>query len=287
MGKLINRVASLIIGDALYEGPRVVDGRYVEGLRFQFTVTRTSKPEPDTLELTLSNLAPETRARIQKGTRIILNAGYADSVTALFVGHVRRHKSKREGSSMVTQLKCGDGDAAYSEASTSVSLAKGATLAQAVTTMADAMGVDATEALARVQKGDIPPQARTYSRGFAANGKASVVLTKMLDRAGLSWTMQNGKLVVLGPNEVVPGQAVLLRYDTGLVESPEPNDSQEDKGPPTTSIRALLQGAILPGVALDVRSEFVTGLFRAQAVRHSGDTHGTTEWYSDIEATAL
>ena len=186
-------------------------------------------------------------------------------------------------------MKCGDGDFAYTEASSSVSLAKGADLAQALGTVAKAMGLNASRAIARVQQGDIPVGARTYSRGFAANGKSSVVMTKMLSRAGLSWTSQNGELVVLSPAEVQPGEAILLTYNTGLLDSPEPNDVKEEKGkpkqkdPPTTSVKSLLQGAAIPGAALDVRGEFVKGVFRVQSVKQTGDTHGT-DWFSSMEA---
>lgn len=275
MTTLFGRRASLILGTQLYEG-----------MRLSFEVMKTAKPEPNTLELEVSNLNRQTRAAVQKGTRVILNAGYQGTLATLFIGQVRRVVTKREGPTILTKLTCGDGDTAYAGAAATVGLAKGTTLDQAVLKMAGAMGVDGASAAARLRQADVSAQVRSFPRGYSASGKASTELQKLVERAGLSWSFQDGQLQVLGPREVLPGQAVLLREDTGLLESPEPNDAKEHKGPPTTTLKSLLQPSIRPGTALQVEAEFVKGLFRAETVKHTGDTHGE-EWLTTVEALAL
>ena len=45
------------------------------------------KPQPNNLELTITNLSPSSRAKLEeKGQRVVINAGYADQV-AQIVGH--------------------------------------------------------------------------------------------------------------------------------------------------------------------------------------------------------
>lgn len=264
----------------------VFDDRLFEGLRMAFTVTRTAKPEPNTLDLTVSNLSRETRALLRKGTQVVLNVGYLDSLTSVFLGDVLRVRTQHEGTELLTRLSVGDKARAYTNATVSIGLAKGAGIDEAVKRMAGAMGVDSTRALERLQATDVPPELKSLPRGYVATGKASAELTKVLKRAGLDWSIQDGQLQVLSAKETLPGEAVLLREDSGLLEAPEPNDAQENKGPATTTLKSLLQPNIRPGALLKVESEFVNGLFRAQTVKHTGDTHADA-WHTEIEALPL
>lgn len=285
MTRLFGRRWSFLLDDMLFEGQRL-GGGYAEGVRVSFTVKRTAKPEPNTLDMEVYNLSPETRASIRKGTRVILNAGYEGTLQSVFVGEVQRVRTRHEGTETVTKLSVGDGARAYTGATTSVGLAKGAGIDEAVKRMAATLGVDSTRALERLRAGDIPAELRSLPRGYVASGKSSAELTKLVRRAGLDWSIQDGQLQVLAPKEVLPGQAVLLREDTGLLEAPEPNDSQENEGPPTTTLKSLMQPYIRPGTALKVESQYVTGFFRGQSVKHVGDSHGDA-WYTEVEALAL
>src|SRR4051812_17238385 len=60
----------------------------VTDLRVQFKIKKTTKKEPNTAEITITNLNPEHRAQLQtQGGKFILLAGYESTgVEQLFVG---------------------------------------------------------------------------------------------------------------------------------------------------------------------------------------------------------
>lgn len=270
----------------------VLGGTLYEGLRVAFTVTRSCKPEPNVLELEVSNLSADTRAQIKgptkgsPGTTVLLNAGYVGTLALLYAGNVRTVRTAKDAATITTHLTAGDGDWAYSGATISASLSQGAGLTQVLQQLGPAMGVDVSQALAIAAQADAAAGAPRFSRGWVGSGKASVEVTKALNRFGLTWSIQEGKLQVLEAAKALPGTAVLLTPDTGLLGSPEPNDAVDSRVPKLTTLRCLLDPTIRPGTLLQVEATFLKGLFKAQTVKHQGDTHGST-WETQVQATAL
>ena len=96
------------------------------------------------------------------------------------------------------------------------------------------------------------------------------------------------ELQVLGPNEALPGQAVLLRAPdsdvgipgTGLVGSPEPGD----KG--IVKADALIQPNLNPGQKFQLEAAEINGLFRIQRCVYNGDTWGN-EWNVSLEGKPI
>lgn len=268
-----------------------MDGLKIEGLRVTFSVKRTLKPEPNAAEVTITNLSRDTRARIRTGSRLTLVAGYEGNAAVIFVGDVRTVQSVVEGPDVTTKITAGDGDTAYRQAVVSESFAPGTTLENMVGKMAGALGIDSARAVQRMkEKGAAPGGLGAFANGYSANGKASTVLTRVLAAGGLSWSIQDGELVILGPQEVTPGQAVLLKPSSGLVGSPElqvPDSDSKKKKPATLRLTSLMQPAVRPGTQLKVESEGVNGFFRADSVEHRGDSLGSDEWFTVCEVLPL
>lgn len=265
----------------------VVDGLKLEGLRMSFAVKKTGRPEPNDAEIVVTNLSRESRTRIQRGSRLVLVAGYESNAAVIFTGDVREVTPKREDTEVDTVIRAGDGDRAYRGAFVSESFAPGASTEDVVRKMASALGVDSARALQRMkEKGVADGGLAQFTQGYAVTDKASSGLTRVLRAAGLAWSIQDGELVILGPKEVSPGQAVLLSPSSGLVNAPELQKKEDKGGPPTVRLTSLLQPAIRPGSALKVEAEYVKGSFRAESVEHKGDTHGD-EWFTEVEALPL
>lgn len=277
MTRLFKREAVLLIGSTEFRG-----------LRISFTVKKTSKQEPNTAEITVSNLSTESLAQIKKGVKVRLLAGYEGASALIFAGDIRTVETGKPSQDQETLIRAGDGDAAYRDSFVASNFAPGAQTTDVIGKIAGALGVDAGEALAALKTKGVPGM-RQYPRGTSASGKASQEMSRVLGAAGLEWSIQDGKLQILAPAEVAPGTAVLLTPDTGLVGSPELNVTEEGekKGKrPLLKLKSLLHPEIRPGVSLQVKARGFHGLFRAENVEHTGDTHDQP-WYTEIEARPL
>ncbi len=110
----------------------------------------------------------------------------------------------------------------------------------------------------------------------ALSGKVSKLLDKYVTSAGYQWSIQDGQLQVLAPDETLLDMITILSSVTGLVGSPE----QSEKG--IIKARSLLQPSIIPGRRVTVFSKMITGSYKATKASIFGDTWGT-DWYTEFE----
>lgn len=273
----------------------VVNTQVIEDLRIQFKVKRTLKKEPSTCEVCITNLNEESRALLQqKHDKLILEAGYKDTIAQLFSGDSRFVDQKREEADWVTKIQCGDGERAYQYRRISKSFAPGTRVSDVVAAVAQAMGLTVT-GLDKVQG-----LTEQFTQGYTSYGKASQELDSLLRGRGLEWSIQSGQLQILSEGGTTQDRVILLTSkpdNTGLIGSPEHGNPEKDvpvspdqfvvvgqkkQGPPILKVKALLQPGFYPGRKLQLKSESEDGVFRIQTVTHTGDTHGDA-WYSELE----
>jgi len=281
---LFGRRARVIVGrpQADYR-VLAADSVEIEGLRVQLKVTKTPGKEPNTAEVSVWNLAPETRAAVQlKGAKIIVMAGHTDTLRQVFTGDVIQCDHVREGAHWVTKFQAGDGQRAHQFARVSESFAPGTGAADIARRLATLFGLDPgnlVEAAARA--------AVTFTQGYSAHGPVSRELSRLLTGLGLDWSVQDGRLQVLAPGESVAGQvAVELSESSGLVGSPEHGSPDKPGKPAVLKVKSLMLPDLRPGARFALVSRVATGGYVAGRVEHSGDTDGG-EWYTTTEATPL
>lgn len=257
------------------------NGIEITKLRVQFSIEKSLDKEPNTCELTLTNLAEGTRADVCRKPLIVrVEAGHEEDegLRLLFQGDLRYGFSKQENTDWSTVLQLADGSRAYQHARVSRSYRSGTSALTAVRDAARSMGV----VLPRNVEAD-PALSRGFAAGVQLHGPAREELTRLLAPFGYSWSIQGGRLVVLKDDEVDAGRAVVISQETGLLGSPEFGAPEKDGKPPTLKVRTLLYPQINPGQTLDVRSRGIDGIFRAERVTHVGDSHGD-DWFTEIEA---
>ena len=249
-------------------------------LRIAFRCKSDLKGDPNTAEVRIWNLAPETRARLQEPKQAMLvMAGYEEGIGQIFLGETREVTHQRDGADLVTTVLAGDGDLAL-RSRVNLSLAAGARVGDALEKMASNLGVGVSGAVDKLRNGDIRGGLTQFVNGAAISGNGWKEFERLIESTGLEASIQGGQLQVLERGKATQDDAVLLTPETGLIGSPEPGQDGLVK------VRSLLQQGIFPGRKIKVESISTSGLFRAITVEHSGDTHGP-DWYTDAEATPL
>jgi hypothetical protein len=248
-----------------------IDGTDVSQLAMTFRVTKNLKPEPNQAEITVRNLAPATRKRLEapKTLNVILSAGYQPTPHAIFSGEVRFAWSEIDGADIVTTIATGDKEAAIASSRASISMPSNATPQDILTQVAKSM---------RVGIGNLPQAIATQGLGGVAtviHGAASDALNSITRGAGLEWSIQDGALQVLPNGQALSSTAVVLSAATGLIGSP----TVDSKG--VMSCRALIAPDLTPGRLVRINGRLLQGDFRIEESQYSGDTHGN-DWFVDL-----
>lgn len=253
----------------------------VEGLRVVFKIDRDLKPQPNQSEIVIYNLSESSRAKLEHvGQRVVLEAGYVGGVAQVFSGDVRRAFSTKQGPDWLTKIEAGDGERAFAFARVSKSYGPGTKIADVLRDTVKSLKTDPGTALEKV--GEVVGE---FVSGFAQHAKASTELTRLLGQHGYSWSIQDGRIEVLGPKDSLPETVPVLTSETGLVGSPTIAVPTKRTQPATMKCRSLLLPMLRPGQRVKLKAEAISGLFIATKVTHTGDTHGD-DWFTEIEATA-
>lgn len=270
---------SVQVNDYKSDGVQVLE---IEDLRVQFNVKKTGGKEPNTAEVTVTNLSPRHRADLQtKGVRFLLQAGYDTSIGQLFAGDIRTIDHVRDGANWNTVLRSGDGERAWRWAWVNESFVAGTPASQVIEALGRALGVGLGNLLSQAAKAT-----EQYVSGYVAYGPASRELDKVLRAHGFTWSIQDGELQILREGETAGVLVPELSPDSGLVGSPEMAAPEKKGGAPLLKARCLLRPAIRPGGTVVLKSQRHNGSFLVRKVEHVGDTAGG-DWYTNWQGTAL
>ena len=285
-------------------------------LRIIFDATKTIEPEPSRAKITIYNLSPENRDRPKKDDLITLRAGYVgDAVTEVgpsvlpivFVGNITLASQKRSGPNQLLEIEAGDGTLAYKKALVNTLVPKGSSITDAISKLKDKfidLGVEVMSDFdssilkwltENYQKASSSPSSEgtgtggdhILKTGKAIVGKASDLLTKELDRFGLSYSVQNNVLIVR-PKGGSDGQPpIIISPQTGLIDSPgrwnRGAAGSKEVQQSGVNFKTLIIAGIEPGRLVDLQTESVEGEYVLTKSKLTGDTHGEP-WFIDSEA---
>jgi hypothetical protein len=261
-------------------GGEGVDGE--PGLRVAFKIEKSDGKEPNKSEVTVSNLSPDTRGRLQKkGVKLTLEAGYdATGVSRIFRGDVRTIDHVRNGADWDSKFKGGDGERAWRFARVSESFAAGAGAGDVLDYLANASGL---------QIGNVPTVIANltvgYDHGYVVSGKWKDEMDKLVRSIGYVWSVQDETLQVLLPGQSSTAAVPLISPDSGLIGSPEFGTPEKKGKPALVKFKSLLVPT-QPGARVHLKSERYDGNVRVKKVEISGDSHGG-DWYTTIQGVLL
>lgn len=256
----------------------VPDAAVITGLRISFRVEKSLKPEPQKATVVVYNLSSDSRAKLQgKGLRVVLEAGYPDSLAVIYSGHSRVTDHPRQGVNWLSKFECGTAERAIKFARMSESFKPGAAVGDVVKKTVAALVADPGNALEKANG-----LAASFSSGYAAHGYAADELTRLLEPHGYTWSIQDGRMQLLGPGETLPESPVDLSPSTGLIGSPELGSPVTKGGPNLVKMRSLLQPQFAPGKRVLLNSSGRSGVHKIISLAHVGDTDGG-DWFTDLE----
>ena len=256
-----------------------VDEYVIEELDVAFEITKSlSSKTPNSAEMRIWNLNAEHRKRLQELEKVYvsLEAGYVGGTSLLFRGDLRDVLSTREGSDWITTITSDSGRLARKRRILK-SFAPGATVENVLNAAAKAMGVRLGNTAAKTVSAKIQgTQASKFFNGYALAGAIEGELDRLARSCGLEWSVQDDELQFLDQGMPLQELGIKLSPETGLIGSPEPGN----KG--ITEARCLMIPDLFPGRRIQITSEHVTGIYRAETTKHAGDTAGH-DWYVDLE----
>ena len=253
----------------------------ITDLRIEFRIRRSLARNPDQADITITNLAPDTRHNLEtKPLLVQLEAGYAPEPRLIFTGDLRFAMTELDESNWHTLLQLGDGDCHHRYSRVSRSYAPGTTRRTILRETARSMGLDLPSHLDSDTELD-----EQMVGGDAAYGPARETITRHFREVGANWTIQHGKLVVLRDSQVSTEIAYPIDVEHGMIGSPRFGSPPTSGKPPHVHVSSLLYPELMPGVLVEVKSKVINGRFRVENVEHTGDTHGTGDdsWSTKVE----
>ena len=255
------------------------DGSYftIEGLRIAFKVDKSVTAASNTATIVVYNLSSRTRSELNECNAVILYAGYGDkySVGTVINGSIIHVTSEAKETEIVTTIEVLDG----------AIITKSATLA-----ISHDSGVLATTILKQAaQACNVPftlhgfTSQNTYATGFSYVGTANDLLTKVCDRLGLEWSLQNSVLDIR-PKGSTYGSVLTLDQTTGLISIPIKMKNNSFLGGSGYLVQSLLRPELQPNTKVHVKSVAANmdGEYTVVTCSHNGDTHADN-WTTEVQ----
>lgn len=281
---------------SLVVGSNAGSGLDLSPMRIKFSTKKGDLQTPNTADIRVYNLSPDTANRVQKEfTRVVLQAGYQENFGIIFKGNIKQVRRGREnGTDTYLDIFAADGDAAYNFSTVNQTLAAGSGQKDVVGVCAGAMQQHG------VTQGAMPELAGPQlPRGQVMYGMARDYMRTSAQSTGTSWSIQDGQLTMIPRTGYLPGQAVVLTAKTGLIGTPE----QTQEG---IRAKALLNPQIRIGTRVKIDNNSILrakidmnytainmtpkvandGFYRVLMAEYQGDTHGQ-DWYVNITCLAL
>jgi hypothetical protein len=272
-------LARSIVGAYFQLLPNAIE---ITDLRVIFTIEKNLEKDPNTAKIAIYNLSFQTRAEFQrKPVYVTVDAGYDGNMKRVFAGDLRYSASVHEGADWVTSIEAGDGERALENARADKSYNPGVNAKTILQDLADSMGIALPKNVA-----DSRELVKQYSTGFTITGPSAEVMDRIIAPFEKAWSVQDGRLQILGDDETSGDRAFVLSQAEGLVGSPTLNPPSKPGEKPKLIAKSLLYQELYPGCKIALKSQQLNGEFKTVRVAHICDTHGP-DWYTEIEGVPL
>lgn len=281
-------------------------------LRIKFTILNMDEESPNTANIRVYNLSEDTVKKITgkvpvEFTSVTLKAGYKNGSSGIiFSGTIKQFRKGRENNiDSYLDILAADGDEIYNFSICNTSLPKEQTsIENRLKVISNATGLPVKQ-VEQTSFGGVLP------RGKVMWGMNRALMRDIASTIQSTWSINNGTIQVIGFQQYLPNEAVILNAQSGLIGVPE----QTDQG---IRIRCLLNPRIAIGGRIRINNSDInqtlqqnqfklaqgqqtynqwTGLqnladvstdgdYRVYVCEYHGDTRGQ-DWYCDIIGLAI
>lgn len=221
--------------------------------------------------------------------------GYKESGPRVVVeGNVIETSTVKMGTEYVTQLKMGEGYSELNHEKLKGLVSPGKTVQDVIEEIRQQMPGVARGAYTGTNLNN------PIVFGWPLNGTPREMLKRLCEAHNLEYSVSGGVLSVTEENGLLTKDTVLaplVNESTGLIDVPfytsetgrkMPGNKKRRRG---VQFKALLNTECIPGRIVRIESEFITGIYRINTARFSGDFRGQ-DWYvecfcSEVEGADL
>lgn len=275
----------------------------------RYRVLQSDEESPNTADIRLYNLKEETVNTLIEGgeySRVILQAGYESSYGIIFDGTIKQFRTGKENSTdRYLDILAAVGDEEYNFAVVSTTVAAGSTSHGRITEISKHVGVGTDIIHPTKATGGVLP------RGKVLWGMARDLYRKEARLIRYSWSLKDGKVVMIPLKGYRDNEVVVLTSQTGLIGSPD----QTDQG---IVIKCLTNPLLDIGCLVQIDNKSINkttqqeksklpagqdpynsraglyfpadlsadGYYKLYVVEHFGDSRGN-EFYSNLTALAV
>ncbi|WP_426353653.1 phage protein [Exiguobacterium sp. R-39] len=263
------------------------------GLEIRFENPFDDDSKPNETEIEIYNLSKDSIARIKRGVKCTLQAGYKGEIGVLASGIVSRAITRRDGVNKITTVFILEGDD-YSR----IKVTKRTADPAEKYTSGKKKGQDKEQklqiAFKKETKGSViinklirvlgiklaakPKLTRdkVYKKGYVVTGLILNNLEEVVRDCGSIIYYRRGRLVIRPLREGFD-ERFTVSEETGLIASPEPFDDEENDG---YKIKMLLQHRITVASIVKIKSSTANGTFRVIRGKHFATSDG---FYTEAE----
>ena len=283
-----DRIYKLTIGLQGKDGVEFEGKPKSDGLDISFDIIKDLNQTTNKCKLLIRNLTATTAKKLEREDSVcILEVGYSEDIglRRIFIGNVLTCHSKIDGTERITELEIADGHIAVRDTNVALSYERNVSRKKAIDDVAKDMGL-------LVKYAD-DCEFTVFASGFSFIGKGRNCLDKVCEGCGLNWSIQNNTLQIIRDGGTNKPRAILLSAESGLIGFVE----RIVKGPKRTAkkkksdkkekkagwkLTSLLQPTLSPGDLVKIETKDVTGWFKIESLRHTGQYRGN-DWFTEME----
>ena len=284
MPSLFDRQVRVTVNALPPEGETVAQAFQWTDHRIAFTVDQTKRGTPNDAQIQIFNVSPSRAKFIRNyGDRVTLEAGHRVRTGGLFLGDIRRVEVTHKLPDRIIKIAAGDGERSFVSNRVNITLAPGATIADALTELSSALALELAPVPSNVDT------SKVFLSGLTMSGPAWRYVEQLVDQAGGEASIQDGVIQVLRDGSPTPELAVEVTSDTNLIGSPKLMLKSKKGRERVVGIgfRVILEPGLRPGRSIRLRSREFDGIYVCERVRHIGDSGFEDEFYSEVSAREL
>lgn len=293
---LYDRRYSLTIGDyQTGNGILLTSEDTNRPLQITFEVSKTSdikNKSGNTATIEVYNLSREEQRLLDSqylNTELRVGYNNEDGLRLIATGNITESSTRKIGTDTITQLQIGEGYVSLRDSRLSQNLSPGQTVADVIRTITDAMPEIARGPIVGTNLNN------PIVHGWRLSGNAREELDKITKAYGLEYSISNNVLIVTDVNQPSSKDVVnvpVISEATGMIDSPFRTTerlrlTKKDKRTrPAVQVKTLLNPSFLVSSVVRIESEEITGYFRINSLRYTGDFRGNP-WYAELQCSEM